>query len=69
MIKLQVRNHPQNTATLFMRVSMDGNEENDKTSSKGPSTKYDHIMRVSMDENEENKKLQLRHHPQNPTTL
>ena len=69
VIKLKVRNDPQNKATLFMRVSMDGNEENDKTSSKGPSTKYDHFMRVSMDENEENEKLQLRDHPQNTTTL
>ena len=39
-----------------MRVSMDKDEENEKTSTKWPSTKYDHFMRVSLDENEENKK-------------
>ena len=52
-----------------MRVSMDKNEENEKPSTQGPSTKYDHIMRVSMDKNEEKEKLQLRVHPQNTTTL
>ena len=37
-----------------MRVSMDENEENEKTSTKGPSTKYDHFMRVCTNKNEEN---------------
>ena len=35
---------------------MDKNEEKDKNSCKGPSTKWDHYMRVSMDKNEENDK-------------
>ena len=30
-----------------------------KTSTKGPSAKYDHFMRVSMDENEKNEKPDL----------
>ena len=37
-----------------MRVSMDENEENQKSSLVGPSTKYDHFMGVYMDKNEEN---------------
>ena len=39
-----------------MRVRTDKNKENEKTSSKGPSTKYDHFMKVSMDKKEENEK-------------
>ena len=35
-----------------MRVSMDENDENEKTSTK-PSTKYDHFMRVCTNKNEE----------------
>ena len=35
----------------FMRVSMEKNGGNEKTSTKGPSTKYDHVMRHSMDKN------------------
>ena len=52
MIKL-VRNHPHNTTTLW-EFLWTKNEGSDKTSSKGPSTKYDHFMRVSMDKDEEN---------------
>ena len=39
-----------------MRVSMDENKDNDKTSSKGPSTKYDNFKIVSIDKNEEKDK-------------
>ena len=31
-----------------------------KTSTKGPSTKYDHFMRVSIDKNEENEKARTK---------
>ena len=39
-----------------MRVSLDKNEGSDKTSSKGPCTKYDKFKRASMDKNEEKDK-------------
>ena len=37
-----------------MRVSMNKNEENEKTAAQDTSTIYDHLMRVSMDKNLEN---------------
>ena len=39
-----------------MRVSMDKNEDNDKTSNKGPSTKYNNIKRASKEKNKEKDK-------------
>ena len=39
-----------------MRVCMDKSEENEKPSTKGPSTKYDHFMRVTIDKHEEYEK-------------
>ena len=37
-----------------MRVYMDENEENEETSSKGLSTKYDNFMRICTNKDEEN---------------
>ena len=54
--KVQLRDHPQNTITLweFLQTKM----KKWKSSTKGPSTKYERFIGFSMDENEENEKVQ-----------